>query len=230
MITQIYAFTRFDEVQAAIAAGVDQLGFVVGDYGIVHAELDFDTAAFLIRKVTPPARSVALTMSVDVAEILRMAKAVNPDILHVSTETEAVGMDQMAELRKKLDPKIKLMKAIGVVDRTSIDDALRYSTVADILLLDTKIGQLPGVGATGVTHDWNVSREIVEKCSIPVILAGGLSPENVVSAIQSVHPWGVDSNTATNLPGSPYLKDPDRIRAFVDAAHSIHVGDRHETV
>ena len=89
--------------------------------------------------------------------------------------------------------------------------------MSDWFLLDTKVRGLPGVGASGLTHDWRISRRIVESVGIPVILAGGLSAENVAGAIEAVQPWGVDSNTATNAPGSPVEKDLDRIRAFVAA-------------
>jgi phosphoribosylanthranilate isomerase len=67
-----------------------------------------------------------------------------------------------------------------------------------------------------------VSRRIVAQVgsNAKVILAGGLIPENVRLAIQTVQPWGVDSNTGTNLPGEPVAKDMERVRAFVEAAKS----------
>jgi phosphoribosylanthranilate isomerase len=81
---------------------------------------------------------------------------------------------------------------------------------------------MPGIGATGRLHDWDISRRIVENVSVPVILAGGLSPENVADAMQAVQPWGVDSNTHTNLPGSHVEKDMARIQAFVNAVRAGH--------
>jgi phosphoribosylanthranilate isomerase len=225
MIIQIYAFTRLNEVLEAVAAGVDHIGFVAGDYGIVHGELDFMAAAALAREISHPVKSIALTMATEVDEILRMADAVRPDIVHVSTETNTVGIKSMAELHARLNPDIKLMKAIGVMDRTSIDDAMQYAAVSDILLLDTKIKHMPGVGATGQTHDWSISHEIALRSSVPVILAGGLSFENVIQAIHSVNPWGVDSNTSTNRSGSPYLKDIERIRTFVNAVRTLQTGE-----
>ena len=228
MIIQIYAFTRIEDAVQAVAAGVDQIGFVAGDYGMVHGELDFKAASRLAREVVPPAQSVALTMSTDVNEILRMAETVWPDIVHISSETDAVGIGKMMEIRERLDPRIKIMKAIGVVDQSSVDDAITYVEVSDILLLDTKISHMPGVGATGETHDWNISQNIVRLSTVPVILAGGLSTENVAGAIRMVNPWGVDSNTSTNIPGSPFLKDIDRIRVFVKAVRSIETGGTYE--
>jgi phosphoribosylanthranilate isomerase len=114
------------------------------------------------------------------------------------------------------------MKAIHVSGEESIGVAQRFAEVSDLLLLDTKVSGMPGIGATGRLHDWSFSRRIVESVGVPVILAGGLSPENVAGAIQAVQPWGVDSNTHTNLPGSPVEKDMGRIRAFVDAVRAAH--------
>ncbi len=220
MIIQIYAFTRIDDALLAVDAGVDQIGFVVGQYDLVHGELDFSSARDLVREIPCPTKSVALTMSTDVNEILRMAEKVKPDILHISSETNAVGIDQMTEIRTRLDPSIQLMKAIAVEDNVSIDSAIHFSSVSDILLLDTKVKGFPGVGATGRTHDWIISCEIVKRSPISVILAGGLNAQNVNLAIHSVNPWGVDSNTSTNIQGDPLVKDIVRIREFVAAVRS----------
>ena len=161
-------------------------------------------------------------MAVQVDEILRMAEAVEPDIIHISTDLEDVGMHAMQRLRSELPEFVRLMKAIHVSGEESIADAQRFARVSDLLLLDTKVSGMPGIGATGRLHDWRISRRIVESVPVPVILAGGLSPENVVDAMQAVQPWGVDSNTHTNLPGSLVEKDMQRIREFVAAVRGGH--------
>ncbi len=71
-----------------------------------------------------------------------------------------------------------------------------------------------------MTHDWSISRKIVESVSIPVILAGGLSADNVAEAIEAVRPWGVDSYTHTNHPGDRMNKDLTQVRAFVSNARN----------
>ena len=73
------------------------------------------------------------------------------------------------------------------------------------------------IGALGVTHDWNISRQIVEAARTPVILAGGLGPDNVVDAILAVKPAGVDSKTRTDL-GNTHTKDLSKVAAFNKAA------------
>ncbi len=224
MIVQIYAFTDPETAVAAAELGVDQIGFVAGHYDEkVPCELSFAEARRLVEALPATARAVALSMSADVDEILRMAEAVGPAFVHVSTDPLVVGLEAMAKLRKRLPAAIRLMKAIPVGGPESVQMARDFAAVSDVLLLDTKIAGLPGVGVTGLTHDWNISRQIVEAVSIPVILAGGLSPQNVAEAIRVVQPWGVDSNTATNIPGDTEKKDLARIAAFVRAARgAVH--------
>jgi phosphoribosylanthranilate isomerase len=118
------------------------------------------------------------------------------------------------------------MKAIPVAGEESLELARRFSPYCDFILLDTKVTGLPGIGATGMTHDWWLSRQIVETVNVPVILAGGLSPENVAEAIYQVRPYGVDSNTHTNRPGSPVEKDLQRIAAFVRAVRRAEQEDK----
>ena len=70
-----------------------------------------------------------------------------------------------------------------------------------------------------MTHDWTISRRIVELVRTPVILAGGLGPDNVADAIRAVRPAGVDSKTKTDRDGS-HAKDLGRVRRFRDAARA----------
>ena len=217
MIIQIYAFTKIEEAVAAVELGVDNIGFVAGVYDMVYGELSFEEARAMVEALPEGGTSTAITMSDDVDEILRMADVVRPDILHISSELEQVNLDKMAEIRKRLSPGIQLMKAIPVEDMKSVEIAKAYAAVSDIFLLDTSRKGFPGVGATGFTHDWNVSKAIVEAIDLPIILAGGLNAENVCSAIEKVRPWGVDSNTSTNKDGSRVEKDLARIAEFVRA-------------
>lgn len=217
MIVQIYAFTRVADALEAVRLGVNHIGFVAGRYGEVHGELSFEEARALVEALPPQAVSVALTMAVEVDEIVRMVKAVRPHVVHISTDPLAVDETAMRILRRRLPESVRIMKAIPVEGEDSILLAQRFAPLCDFLLLDTKVASLPGVGATGQVHDWSISRRIVETVATPVILAGGLSPENVAQAIAQVRPYGVDSNTHTNRPGSPVEKDLERIAAFVQA-------------
>lgn len=221
MIIQIYAFTVVREAVEAARLGVDQIGFVAGRYDLVPGELSFNEARAIQDALPNETAAVALTMATEVDEILRMAEAVNPDIVHISTDVEDVPEEKMRLLREKLPASIRLMKALPVIGEESLELAKRFEPVSDLLLLDTKVVDMPGVGATGHVHDWSISRQIVENARIPVILAGGLSAENVGEAIRQVQPFGVDSNTHTNIPGDTVKKDMSRIAAFVTTVKAL---------
>jgi len=217
MIIQIYAFTDVETAVVAAQLGVNHIGFVAGKYGEVPAELSFEEAYAIAAALPPETVAVALTMAIEVNEILQMAREVKPDVVHISSDLDCVGVDKMRELKSQLDQNIRLMKAIPVEGEASIAIAKQYAQVSDLLLLDTKRSDFPGVGATGSTHDWNISRRIIEAVKVPVILAGGLTPQNVGTAINITHPYGVDSNTSTNIPGSNTKKDIQRMAEFVKA-------------
>lgn len=220
IVTQIYAAISVADALKMVELGVDQVGFIAGDYGEVHAELTFAQAREIVEAVRGQATTSALTMSTDINEILRMVEAVRPDIVHISSDTEAMSVPATRRLRELLPPEVALMKAIHVAGPESIKAAQAFAAVSQFLLLDTKVRGMPGVGATGVTHDWSISREIVRRIGprAKVILAGGLVPDNLAEAIRTVRPWGVDSNTGTNLPGDPVTKDWAKVAAFVAEA------------
>jgi phosphoribosylanthranilate isomerase len=218
---QIYGVTDVATALEVARLGADHIGFIAGRYGLVACEVDFETARAIAEALPPSAKAVALTMATRVDEILDMVATVGPDILHISTDPLDVGPAAIAELRRRLPPDVLLMKAIPV---TRVDETLQlvrtFEPWTDIFLLDTKVEGLPGVGATGQTHDWEVSRRVVEVVRKPVILAGGLTPENVVEAVRFVRPWGVDSFSGTNVPGTS-VKDLARVQAFVTAVRAV---------
>ncbi len=221
MIIQIYAFTDIHDAVKAAQIGVDHIGLIAGQYDLVYGELSFRDARKIVDVVTPIARCIALTMATDVDEILRMADMVQPAVIHISTDLDAVGLKKIETLKTRLNPDIGVMKAIPVESERSIEQAQEFSQLCDILLLDTKMSNMPGVGATGMIHDWSISKRIIELVDVPVILAGGLSPLNVAESIKYTRPWGVDSNTATNISGDKVKKDLWKIKQFVDAVRNI---------
>src|SRR5205814_4471723 len=109
------------------------------------------------------------------------------------------------DLRKVL-PNLLFMRSGPVTGSASIAIARSYDGIVDFLLLDSHREGDAQIGALGVTHDWNISRHIVETVRTPVILAGGLGPDNVAEAIRAVQPAGVDSKTRTDF-GDHHAKE-----------------------
>ncbi len=218
MKIQIYTMQTIDEAQAVVALGVDHVGVTPGNSGL-PGEVDLSTARAIVDAVGSSAISVALTVASDLDEIETMVQTVRPDVLHLCGLENTLLPDAVRALRNRL-PDLPVMQAVSVAGPDALDVALAYQDVADYLILDTQAPDIAGIGASGETHDWNISREIVRQVQIPVILAGGLSPANVAQAIRVVRPWGVDSLTHTNRPlaSGGFCKDLERIRQFVTAA------------
>jgi phosphoribosylanthranilate isomerase len=111
------------------------------------------------------------------------------------------------------------MRSVPVFGEESVAIARSYVDVADFLLLDSYRPADKQIGALGLTHDWDISRRIVDLARIPVVLAGGLGPDNVAQAIRAVRPAGVDSKSRTDRDGS-HAKDLARVRRFYETARA----------
>jgi phosphoribosylanthranilate isomerase len=111
------------------------------------------------------------------------------------------------------------MRSVPVTGPDAVGVAQAYDGVVDWILLDSHHAGDLQIGAQGVTHDWSISRKIVESVRTPVILAGGLGPDNVKEAIRSVRPAGVDSKTRTDQDGT-HSKDLAKVETFYRAATS----------
>jgi phosphoribosylanthranilate isomerase len=215
MLTQIYEVATPEEARSISEIGVDQMGVLVGN-GEFPRELPVEAAASVAAAIVPPSKLSALFLTADLSLIERWALQLQPAILHLGAAPELLSPDGAATLKSNL-PGMLVMRSIPVVSEASIAIAQSYDGIADFLLLDSHRESDRQIGALGVTHDWTISRRIVELVRTPVILAGGLGPDNVAEAIRVVRPAGVDSKTKTDQDGS-HAKDLERVRRFHEAA------------
>ena len=215
MLVQIYEIGSAEEARAVAAAGVDHVGVLVGR-GAFPRERSVAEARAIFAALPRRAKRVALSLSPDLGEIARMIEQAGPDIVHLGAAAEHFDAAMSAEVKRGY-PGVKLMRSIPIVDETAIAFAKVHEGIADFLLLDSHAPGDAQIGALGRTHDWRISRRIVETVAIPAILAGGLGPDNVRDAIREVGPAGVDSKTKTDVPGT-HAKDIEAVRAFVRAA------------
>jgi len=217
MKVQIYTLQSVEEALEVVSVGVDNIGITPASIGL-PGEISYETAKDICEKVEG-ATKVALSVSSNIDEIVEMVQFVDPDVLHLCGEPGELntnGVKSLKERLQKYNKELPIMQAISVDDMSALDFAKEYEHVSDYFILDTSTAAVQGVGASGNVHDWNVSKAIVESVSIPVILAGGLSSENVQEAISIVHPWGVDSLTHTNkfLNDGSFIKDIEKVREF----------------
>jgi phosphoribosylanthranilate isomerase len=148
------------------------------------------------------------------ADVISAANTAKVSTIQLHGETTP---KEAEEIKCQL-PYVKIYKAIHVFDDQAVEDAQRCRGFADGIILDTAIKETGQVGGTGRKHDWKVSRKIVETVSLPVILAGGLNPQNVIEAIETVRPFAVDVNSGVSNPDGS--KDHARLQLFIQRAKS----------
>lgn len=219
MITQIYSIQTKEEALACIEAGADRIGVLVGvPGGPFPCAVPRETAFDIFRAIEGKAVSVLISVKAEPEEILEETAYLKPNVLHLCANYE--GNPAFREQLRERLPEVQLMEAVGIVDETAIDDAKKKAEYADLLILDSVSKTVPGVGAAGITHDWTIDRAIVEAVSVPVILAGGLGPDNVEDAIKAVRPAGVDSLTKTSIVQNHVIieKDIEKVRLFCERA------------
>lgn len=170
---------------------------------------------------------------VDLAQARRISDALPPFVLRVGVFVDAsrevlghaveeVGLD-LLQLHGEEPPETlaelprRALKAVRVGDGFSPQDALRYERRAAGILLDTSLPGAPP-GGTGRSFDWTRARAVREHVRF-LMLAGGLTPENVAGAIEVVGPDGVDVSSGVET--APGRKDPERVRAFVEAVRGL---------
>lgn len=217
MLTQIYEIASPHEAESISSIGVDHIGVLVGD-GEFPREQSVAKAKRIAEGIRPPAKFVALFLIADTARIETWATQLRPSIVHLGAAPDLLSPARVAALKAGL-PASQIMRSVPVSGEESLGIASDYEGIADFLLLDSYRAADRQIGALGITHDWRISRRIVDLVSIPVILAGGLGPDNVADAIRAVRPAGVDSKTKTDRDGS-HAKDIERVRRFHEAARA----------
>lgn len=215
MFVQIYGVTTADDAAAVDRLGPDSVGVVLDEGVPTWDSVDADTARAIV-KALPHVRVAALSLSTDPDRILDTVRTIRPDIVHLA-RADAIDDGTLQRIRAKVEPA-QLLLTVPVDGPGAMDVARRLSEVGDSLLLDTKHPDTGIVGATGYTHDWSISADIVNSLDITVVLAGGLGPENVRDAITAVRPFGVDSETRTSLESDRRRKDIAKVESFISLA------------
>jgi phosphoribosylanthranilate isomerase len=218
VLIQIYGLTTVADAAAVDRLGVDHIGVVV-DEGIDTWDRVDEATAQAIANSVQHSRLVALSLSTDPNRVIATAALLNASIVHLARahQMQTVTLNQ---LREQLAP-IQLMLTVPVKGEEDVIEAARLEDVADYLLLDSSHPLTGVVGATGLVHDWDVSARIVARAECPVILAGGLGPENVADAIAQVRPAGVDSETRTSRDNDRRRKNLAKVEAFIDRARAV---------
>ena len=207
MRVKICGITSHRDAELAVSLGADALGFLVGlDYR-ADDEITPSHARAIIGRLPPLVSSVLVTHKTEVSWIVEACKAIRCDTVQLHGP---FPLQKIASLKVCL-PHVKIVKTVHVQDERALGLASEAGAFADAILLDTMTESR--IGGTGKVHDWSISQEIVKSAPVPVILAGGLNPENIQDAIFRVRPFAVDINSGVEEPDG--TESAERIRVLI---------------
>ena len=245
MIIQVYEIQRPEEASAVIELGVDHTGSVI----VSESEWkipEIKETLGVVRSSSAKCSLIPLFNRLD--SVLRTLDYYQPDIIHFCEAltdrqdiwTHCQRLIQLQQEVKLRFPQIKIIRSIPIV-QAGVDPAITipsleisnwFEPVSDFFLTDTMLVSQSGiqddtqpvdgfVGITGRTCNWDIAAGLVAASRIPVILAGGVSPANVIDGIERVRPAGVDSCTLTNAHdenGFPirFKKDLRKVKMLID--------------
>lgn len=210
---KICGIRKEEDILAAVEAGADYLGFVVG-VPISPRNLPVEAARRLMKNVPDPVRKVVVTMKAfDNAEMLSfLIRALSPDVIQLHGD----GLTIPASIRKNF-PEVMFLGSLPIRDE-SLPVALSMSRVFDGIHADSYARDFRG--GTGVTHDWKKSARVRDLIAPkPLTLAGGLTQDNVAEAVRVVRPFAVD--VSTGVESSPGAKDHHKIVEFIRRAKEV---------
>jgi len=214
MIVRVKICCIRDEAEAALAVrlGASALG-LVSAMPSGPGPIPEEDIARIARTVPPGIETFLLTSLSDPAAIADQVRRCGTRVVQLVDRVPA-GAHTLIR-----STGVRVIQVIHVTGPESVEDAVREAETADGLLLDSGNPGLAvkELGGTGRTHDWSVSRRIVEQVDKPVYLAGGLTPGNVAEAIRAVEPYGVDLCSGVRADGR---LDPVKLQAFLEAVAS----------
>jgi phosphoribosylanthranilate isomerase len=212
---KICCISSIEEAQNALKFGADVLG-LVAKMPSGPGTIENDLIAEIVKSIPSETTTFLLTPKINPYEVIEHQRLTGTNCIQL---VDSVKIEDYKILRENL-PNIQLIQVIHVTGEESIEEAKQYAEVADMILLDSgnpnlKIKEL---GGTGRVHNWELSCKIVASISKPVFLAGGLKPENIREAIETVKPYGVDLCSGVRTDGK---LDLEKLRRFFEEIHEF---------
>ncbi len=210
-LIKICGLSTPETLAAALDAGADMVGFVRFPKSPRHVTLDLGHRLSLQAKGR--AKRVVLLVNPSDEDIAQAVEAFNPDLIQLHGQESPA---RVAEIRSMI--RRPVMKAVGIAEQSDLQALAPYAKDVEHILLDAKPPQTPDAlpGGNGVSFDWKLLNGLDP--ALPIMLSGGLNPDNVAEAIRLTKPQAVD--VSSGVESGPGLKDPVRIEAFIKAARA----------
>jgi phosphoribosylanthranilate isomerase len=213
---KVCGVTTPEDLRAVERAGADAIGFIADVPVDTPRSVTLDDAADLVDATPPFLTTTLVTMPDSAASATAAVDAVGPDAIQVHGDLPA---GDLRSLRESVPARV-----IAAVDAADPDRVRAVAPAVDAVLMDSV--DESGAGGTGETHDWAATAEVAAGVDAPVVLAGGLTPDNVAEAVETVRPFAVD--VASGVERADGRKDHDAVDAFVANATAAGTGGRTE--
>lgn len=195
---KICGITQLADAQKAVALGADALGFIF--YENSPRNIPPAAAAEIIRRLPPEIHKIGVFVKPDPQWVAAVA---------ADAGLTAIQLHRIAHHRELVRlPELKTILAVSVGQENFTDTIRDFADAVDLFLLDTYHPRLPG--GTGQTFDWSIAAEVSQRT--PIVLAGGLNPENVRRAVAQVQPFAVD--VSSGIEQQPGIKDHQKMTRF----------------
>ena len=204
---KICGITRFEDAAEAVKLGANALGYILTSS---PRQISPEKARDIIGSLPPFVKSVGVFVNESPATIRDITDLCGLDLVQLHG-------DESPDLCKEFMPYT--MKALRIKDDSIIPSIESYRGKVRALLLDTYVKNKPG--GTGKTFDWDLAVKI-KAFNIPIILSGGLGPNNIEDAIKTIRPYGVDINSGVEE--SPGKKSHELLRELFNILNNIHGG------
>ena len=212
---KICANRSIEDAKMSIEAGADIIGILVGQEHNSNDFVDQYTAKNIADFAKNKCDVALVTHLTNAEDIIQLTKFIGNNMIQLHSDINEAEVEKIV---KEL-PQVKLVRLIHISSDGKICTDYEKMKYADYYLLDSFNLKTNQVGGTGLTHDWNKSRELINKLNKPTFLAGGLNPDNVENAIKLANPYGVDVNSGCK--NNKGIKDKEKVKRFID--HAKHV-------
>jgi len=205
---KICGVTNTEDAHLVVDSGADMLGMIVDVPVETPRKISIDKAERIAKEIGGVVDIVVVLCPGSVEEVETVVRRIEP----FGVQMHGFESEEFLKSVREALPEVKLIKTVHVAENGKIHGIMLEEDYVDFILLDT-FSASAQIGGTGKKHSWAKSRSIVEHSTIPVILSGGLTPDNVAEAIKEVQPYGVD--VASGVESSGGRKSKEKVLKFV---------------
>jgi phosphoribosylanthranilate isomerase len=217
---KICGITNSQDAHSAAQAGADFIGVIVEIEGSPRS-VNIETAQHIVSSVSTPS---VLLLEKHHADVIKIANDLTPYAVQLIGHIDCPAIEHVTaripcKVWKTLQIPQREGDEVSVAEINSQIEGYRAAGV-DVIVLDTLIKHMGSIkkGGTGQTCDWKMAHQIVASASLPIFLAGGITPLNVHEAVMAVRPQGIDVSSGVEL--KPGKKDPDKILQLIQTVRA----------